>query len=304
METKETFETLEPFPIKDFTLFGADEQPVQLQELAEVELQDVKLRRRIKAIARRNAWRKFLEIARAAPGIVGVSGPFLVVPWLYPIFFHPKGGVNWASWVLTSIVISLMALLGRVSFREDEGEDFVLTRSALEYIDRSRDERKVESEEKKSLEGKVGVWDRIPEQIRDDVRQLVAFIASYDANVRLFNAEAKRAAFYVARGHYSHDEVDGGLAAMRETIADQKREIVETIASTDKACIALALQPDGERVAISANLEAMRERLNGLGSRVREELALEAIMQKELADPSADFARRQLAGATSPGNSK
>ena len=86
--------------------------------------------------------------------------------------------------------------------------------------------------------------------------------------------------------------VKKSVTGMRETIESQRREIVETIMSADAACIALVCQPDGERSLISPNLEALRAKLNGLGESVREHLALETIIGRELNNPEADFERR------------
>lgn len=294
----ETFSALAPFEAKEYSLFGKDEQPVPLDSLMKAE---GPLLEQTYALRGENQDRYILEICRATVSIVGISGLFVLMATIVAIILFAYGQIEGGVVALVGTILASLA--GRVSATKDMCDDidwsyFLWSRKARNYVHSSKAVRAKNRAKIDALQSELDVWNKLPEAVKDDARQLVALIHDHDANIRMFNAEAKRAKFYVERGHLEHEKAEAGLLAMRETLQEQRREIVETIMSADAACIALVCQPEGERSLITPNLEALRAKLNGLGESVREHLALETIIRRELDDPEADFNQRLLAKNT------
>ncbi|MEK9132119.1 MAG: hypothetical protein AAB606_00190 [Patescibacteria group bacterium] len=298
------FRRIEPFKSEEYTLFGIDEQPVKLDALVKITKEETNLWKQIHALHSQNKKRYTLEICRATVSIVGFSGLVVLMATIAAILLFSNGKVWYGLAVLLSSIF--ISVAGRFQSAKRgfylDMDELLWSKTAKNYLRNSKAARAKNKAEIAKLKNELAVWNKLPEAARNDVCLLVALIHDHNANVRLFNAEAKRAKFYVERQHLEREKAEAGLQAMRETIESQRREIVETIMSADAACIALVCQPDGERSLISPNLEALRAKLNGLGESVREHLALETIIGRELNNPEADFERRLLAAKNTSAN--
>ena len=283
------FVALKPFASSEFNLFGLDEKPVGLDVLVESERGRASIIKGISTLQRRQIRLRTAEIARYVVSAIGIWIPLSLISLIATVLLAVYGiGLGAASTLLMTLFIVAFGATERDDKRNGRHNygHFWVSREAKYAIQQLRDSRAGIAEKIRHLKERLAAWDRIPEGVRSDVRLLSSYVSDYDANVRLYNAEAKRAQFYVERNHMDRIEAETALAAMRETLADQHREVIETVMAADQACIALACAPTGERAVLTPNLEALRERLNRLGENVKKEFALEAIMRKELGPAS------------------
>ena len=288
------FSSLQPFESGEYSLFGTDEQPVNLDELVKTSTEYVAIKRNISQLTRQNAWRLALQVSLTIISIVGMSGLAAVTACILLFLYVPTITIT----IILSVAAIFLFFLVRLLVRDDDNrtgnEYFFVSEFTQNIVNPLAAKRQENISKKRELKTRLNIWQRIPEAVRADVRRLVALIRDYDANVRLYNAETKRAKFYVERGYFKLEESEKGLSAMRSTLDLQKRELVETIANADAACITLVCQPEGDRALISPDLENLREKLNGLSGKVREQLALETIINRELKSPDEDYNHRLL----------
>jgi hypothetical protein len=284
-EQEEIFAPIQFFEQEKYHLFGADEQPVALEALIAAETGAPKIENRIAKLRNRNAWLSLKAFFRKAASLVGWEGLVLSAALLVSVFGFLLANTAFKIQIVAFSLFIGIPIFGffhkwRDMFR-GRG-NFWTTKKAKQFLQAARQEKELNRAETSELQRALNVWERVSAPIRPSVRQLVRRIQDYNANVKFYNAEAKRAKFFVERGHLKLEEAAAGLQAMRQTLIRQRREIIETIMSADAACIAQVCQPTGEQALISPRLEALRDKLDRVSLEVRDQLTLEELIEREL----------------------